>query len=150
MANTPSYTEFDRVPGRRVRLYYDSDRQRLDPEGDAELAALHDDFSSSPDNVVRYARLANRSYYELILPSSEIDADAQVEVPYRRPRWQVDQERDRAVPFEPDSDALGPPSVLFAQPLIVPIAAGRVVEFDQKTVRGATGLLVFQLTADGT
>lgn len=147
MTDAPTYKEFDAASGRRARLYYSAATGRLDPDGDAELTQLHATFDSTPASVVRYAELANRPYYQVLLPAAAAPAGA-ARLFYRRPLRQLDRDRDRAVPFEPESDALAPPVVLFLEPLLVPLVAGRVSAYSQKTPRAATGALTFQTSPE--
>lgn len=133
-------------PGGSARLYHTG--EQLDPDGDAELVALHASFSGEPARVARYAELVNRPYY-LVALARGADLRDELRLPYERPLWQFDAERDRDVPFDtPALDA--PPSVLFLEPLLVPHVAGRVEQYAPTGGRSgaASGTLLFQPSSD--
>jgi len=136
----------ERSPGGVARLYHTG--EQLDPDGDAELAALHADFSSAPARVTRYAELVNRPYYRVTLARGADLRGGPLRLAYERPLWQFDAERDRAVPF--DTERVAAPSVLFLEPLLVPHVAGTVEQYAPRGGRptAASGELLFQPAPD--
>ena len=132
--------DFDEVPSDAMRLYYSRETERVDPDGDQRLSELHlaANALSAPFDIDEYAELVNRPYYLCKLAPYD-EGDETLQLIYKRPVTQFDADRDRAVPFDPAEDRR--PIVLFREPQLVPLVAGRIVAFRQKTPRSATGLL---------